>query len=69
MQITAMSPNIDHIEPLCSFDLTDREQLLKACHYTNLRPLFKEDNLKKKSEDIKKKKSGLFSLFENIVGS
>src|SRR5208283_2328184 len=47
--------HIDHIEPLCSFDLEDREQLLIACHYTNLRPLFKEDNLKKIAEDKKKK--------------
>lgn len=46
--------HIDHIEPLCSFDLTDHEQFLIACHYTNLRPLFKQDNLKKIAEDIKK---------------
>ena len=46
--------HIDHIEPLCSFDLTIREQLLIACHYTNLRPLFKEDNLEKITKDKKK---------------
>ncbi len=32
--------HLDHIEPLVSFDLSDREQLLKACHYTNVRPLW-----------------------------
>ena len=47
--------HIDHIEPLCSFDLEDREQLLIVCHYTNLRPLFKEDNFKKIAEDKKKR--------------
>jgi len=39
--------NIDHIRPLASFDLTDRQQLLEACHYTNLQPLWSADNIRK----------------------
>ena len=39
--------HIDHKYPLSKADLTDREQLLKVCHYTNLQPLWKLDNLKK----------------------
>ena len=39
--------HIDHIKPLNSFDLTDREQFLEACHYKNLQPLWGYDNMSK----------------------
>ncbi|RKZ06078.1 hypothetical protein DRQ25_14710 [Candidatus Fermentibacteria bacterium] len=39
--------HIDHVKPLSIFDLTDRKQLLEACHYTNLQPLWQVENLKK----------------------
>lgn len=39
--------HLDHIIPLCAFDLTDREQYLKAVHYTNIQPLWSRDNIAK----------------------
>jgi hypothetical protein len=39
--------HIDHRVPLASFDLTDRKQLLEVWNYSNLQPLWAEENLKK----------------------
>lgn len=39
--------HIDHIRPLASFDLTDPDQIKTACHFTNLRPIWAKDNLRK----------------------
>ena len=42
--------HVDHIQALSNFDLTDRDQFLKACHYTNLQPLWAIDNIKKSNK-------------------
>jgi len=41
--------HIDHIVPLAVFDLSDETQLKRACHFTNLQPLWGEENHKKGS--------------------
>ena len=38
---------IDHIRPLASFDLADRNQFMEACCFINLQPLTKRDNAAK----------------------
>lgn len=39
--------HIDHIRPLCSFDLKKHDQQKIAFHYMNLQPLWAKDNLTK----------------------
>lgn len=48
--------HIDHIKPLCSFDLLNPCEFLIAVNFENLRPLWAEENLKKSSLDRKIKR-------------
>lgn len=38
---------IDHIKPICKFNLNDEEEMKKCFHYTNTQPLTRVENLKK----------------------
>lgn len=39
--------HVDHKKPLSSFDLTKEEEQKKAFHYTNLQPLWADENMAK----------------------
>ncbi len=44
--------HIDHMKPFDSFDAFDPEEQRKACHYTNLQPLWGPENIRKSNKDI-----------------
>ncbi|MDE2107531.1 MAG: hypothetical protein KGL39_60620, partial [Patescibacteria group bacterium] len=39
--------HLDHIRPIASFDLLDDDEMNRCFHYTNLQPLWAEDNIAK----------------------
>jgi len=39
--------HIDHVKPISKFNLLEKDEILKACHYTNLQPMWSLDNHKK----------------------
>jgi hypothetical protein len=41
--------HVDHIRPCASFDFSDPTALSQCFHYTNLQPMWKDDNAKKNS--------------------
>lgn len=45
--------HIDHVVPLVAFNLENVLEFNKACHYTNLQPLWKQDHFIKTSRDVK----------------
>jgi len=44
--------HIDHMKPLDLFDALDPAEQRKACHYTNLQPLWAKDNFEQSNKDI-----------------
>jgi hypothetical protein len=52
--------HLDHIIPLGKFDLTDREQFLIACHYTNYQPMWETENVKKGDFSVFDFRGGVF---------
>lgn len=48
--IPELRMHIDHIKPISLFDLSDSEQFNQACHYTNLQPMWCDENWSKGSK-------------------
>lgn len=44
--------HVDHIYPISKLDILNREELLKACNYKNLRPMWATENRKKHAKVI-----------------
>ena len=44
--------SIDHIIPVCKFELTNEDEKLKCCNWTNLMPVTVKYNSSKKSIDM-----------------
>jgi hypothetical protein len=38
---------VDHVLPVCAFDLAKQEQRAMVCHWSNLRPLWADENRRK----------------------
>lgn len=57
---------LDHIKPLCRFDLLDQDQAASACHFSNLQPLWAIDNMingsKYVKSDLEAPSQGVFGI-------
>ena len=51
---------LDHVVPLSKFDLTKREQLQIALHYTNYQPMWSLENTRKGDLHVLNFKEGMF---------
>jgi hypothetical protein len=52
---------IDHIDPLCSFDLSNIDEVRRSCSPINLQPIWYKDHIIKTVQDIKKHKASSIS--------
>jgi hypothetical protein len=59
--------HIDHVIPLSFFDLTDKDEQLLACNWTNLRPLFANENLKKSNKILQDVIIGHISIIKKFI--
>ena len=54
--------HLDHIKPIAAFDLRDPEQQRQCFHYTNIQPLWAEDNVRKNARIIRHDSDSLSTI-------
>lgn len=59
--------HLDHIRPLTVFDLSDDAQVRRACHYTNIQPLWARDNQAKYCKPHPERWSASWRFAEDIL--
>lgn len=60
---------IDHVNPCCNFDLTEKENQVICFHWSNLRPMIKIENNKKHGKTIDKEINRHKKLVDAFVES
>ncbi|HEY0087783.1 MAG TPA: hypothetical protein VGB37_03005, partial [Candidatus Lokiarchaeia archaeon] len=53
---------IDHIKPLSKFNLLNTEEQNRACHYSNLQPMWASQNRYKFNKNFKYKHGILYEI-------
>ena len=49
-EMTFSNIQYDHIKPISKFNLSNIDELLECCHYTNFQPLLEKDNFRKSNK-------------------
>ena len=57
---------LDHVIPMESFDLTDRDSVSECCNYTNIKPLWTVEHIQKTNLEQHGKEESLESIWNRI---
>jgi len=60
--------HIDHIIPISRIEIDKPETIVFTCHFTNLRPLWADENLKKYNKFMDKEKKKILWRVSNVLG-
>jgi hypothetical protein len=60
--------HIDHIIPLSRIEIDKPETIVFVCHFTNLRPLWADENMAKSNKFTEKEKNKILWRVSNVLG-